>query len=166
MQSISLKSFPKKSILYTIERLLMPRIALRSQDLLIFVFSFFCSFAVRLPFWRAILAYRLRARLSSSAAAATPQLQAPSRRFFAERATTWTAEIIILDQRDDQLGRAGWGTTSRTRQDDERSRHAGRYWRFVQVVRRPGRRRLQKHDHRWPDTDHRPERPRVREEGF
>lgn len=116
---VSLKSFSKKSISFMIERLPMPRIALRSpsQDLLIFVFSFFCSFAVRLPFWRTILAYRLRARLSS-AAAATPQLQAPSRRFFAERATTWTAEIVVLDQHDDQLDRVGWRTTSRTRQDD------------------------------------------------
>lgn len=47
-----------------------------------------------------------------------------------------------------------------------KSRHASRYWRFVQVVRRPGRRRLQKHNHRRPDTDYRPERPRICQEGF
>lgn len=43
--------FPKKSMQFTIERPPMPRITLRSlsQDLLIFVFSFFCFFAVRLP---------------------------------------------------------------------------------------------------------------------
>lgn len=119
MQLVSLKSSSKKSILFSIERLPMPRIALRSpsQNLLIFVFSLFCFFAVRLPFWRAILAYRLRARLSSSAAAATPQLQAPSRRFL-RREGNYLGENRHPRPADDQLDRIGWGTTSRTRQDD------------------------------------------------
>lgn len=45
-------------------------------------------------------------------------------------------------------------------------RHAGRYWRFVQVVRRPGRRRLQKHDDRRPDPEHRSKCTRKCQEGF
>lgn len=77
----------------------------------------------------------------------------------------WTVEIIIPGHRDNRLGHHEWKTTLRTRQGGERSRHASRYWRFVQVVRRPGRRRLQKYDHRRPDTDHWPKRPGVREEG-
>jgi len=85
---------------------------------------------------------------------------------FAERASTWTVEIVIPVSIDDRLGRPEWRATSRVRHGGERSRHAGRYWRFVQVVRRPGRRRLQKHNHRRPDTDHWPKRPRVREEGL
>jgi len=143
----------------------MPRNALQSlsQDFLIFVFSFICSFAVRLPYWRAILVISASGTLSSSAAAAaTPQLLAPSRRIFAERAPIWT--VIIPNQHDDLLG-VKWETVLRTKQD-KRLRHAGRYWRFVQVLRRPGRRRLQKHDHRGPDTDYRPERSGIREEGF
>ena len=147
----------------------MPRNALQSlsQNFLIFVFSFICSFAVRLPYWRAILVISASGTLSSSAAAAaaaTPQLLAPSRRIFAEREAIWTVKIIIPNQHDDLLG-VKWETVLRTKQD-KRLRHAGRYWRFVQVLRRPGRRRLQKHDHRGPDTDYRPERSWIREEGF
>lgn len=54
----------------------------------------------------------------------------------------------------------------RVRQQREKGRHAGRYWRFVQVARRPGRRRVQKHDDRGPNTDNRTKRPRECQEGF
>lgn len=75
----------------------------------------------------------------------------------------WAPSSPILGRRLIRSSRVKDGVA---KQADERSRHAGRYWRFVQVLRRPGRRRLQKHNHRRPDTDHQPERFRVREEGL
>lgn len=141
----------------------MPRIALwsLSQDLFIFVFSFICFFAVRLPYWRAILAISASGTPiiinGNSNASALGAFEA-SRRRDGGKLHSQSAQRLIRSFE--------WETTSWTKQGDERSRHAGRYWRFVQVLRRPGRRRLQKHNYRRPDTNHWPERSRICEEGF
>lgn len=81
--------------------------------------------------------------------------------------STATVDRIILVE-DVRIGRPsrGWVLSSWASNSERKRRHAGRYWRFVQVVRRPGRRRVQKYNDRRPNTDHRAERPRECQEGF
>lgn len=124
-----------------------------------FVFlPFVCLVDVR--YWQ----YRLRARLSSAATATSQALGAFEASLRREGSYLDSGHYHPRPGR--QLIRSSRVKDGIAKQADERSRHAGRYWRFVQVLRRPGRRRLQKHNHRRPDTDYQPERFRIHEEGF
>lgn len=80
--------------------------------------------------------------------------------------TRWTGSSLSKTSEQDGPERAFSSWASNSEEEIRDRRHAGRYWRFVQVVRRLGRRRVQKYDDRRPNADHRAERPRECQEGF
>lgn len=143
-------------------------------------FSLFARSPVRLPCWRTILAYlgfghayqhHHQRRYTSGRRGGTRGTRVsgeevrPSKRE-TDPPLTVDRGIILVSKTSVQVvedrGLSSWASNS----GGKRARHAGRYWRFVQVARRPGRRRVQKHDDRRPNTDHRTKRPRECEEGF
>lgn len=143
----------------------------------------FARLPVRLPCWRTILAYlgfghayqpsinnssgnsnSSNQRGKNTCRRRTPRVRGRS------TGTRWTGSSLSKTSEQDGPERAfaaafsSWASNSEA--EIRRRRHAGRYWRFVQVVRRLGRRRVQKYDDRRPNADHRAERPRECQEGF
>ena len=160
-------------------RLPMPRSIVRARShgtSLSWVF-FICPFARSF----ALLTHdigvsRLRARVSASSTRQQQQAaigeennvgRVSAKNIEVRGRSTATVDRIILVE-DVRIGRPsrGWVLSSWASNSERKRRHAGRYWRFVQVVRRPGRRRVQKYNDRRPNTDHRAERPRECQEGF
>ena len=130
--------------------------------------SLFARLPVRLPCWRTILAYlgfgHAYQPSSTTAAAATNEGRTPRVRG-RSTGTRWTGSSLSKTVRTGRFAAfSSWASNSEA--GIRRRRHAGRYWRFVQVVRRLGRRRVQKYDDRRPNADHRAERPRECQEGF